>query len=352
MPKIFARVMLFFIILAPSLGASAFEEAPTLRDLAEQNDIYIGAAVYVSHLNDPLFVDILGSQFNMLTPENEAKACELQPRLGQFDFRNFDTLMDFAEEHEMTVHGHTLLWHQCVPSWLANGPFSRDEAIDALRDHIMTVVGRYKGRIAIWDVANETIADDGSGLRDTPWRQWIGDDYVELAFQFAHEADPDALLFYNDYNIESVNDKSDAVYAMVSDFLARGIPIHGVGMQSHMILGQIDPYGIAKNMQRLGELGMQVQITELDVRFEGEPSDQILRRQASDYRRMMETCLESEYCTAFITWGVSDRYTWLRGSNLGFFENPVVAPLLFDDDYNPKPAYDALVEVLTEYAGE
>jgi len=325
------------------------ETTNSLRELADRNDIYIGAAVYSDHLDDPIHAETLSREFNMLTPENEAKACVIQPELGQFDFRKFDKLVAFAEQNNMIIHGHNLVWHQCVPNWLANGNYSRDEAIQLLRDHIMTVVGRYKGRIAIWDVVNEAIADDGSGLRDTPWRRLIGDDYIELAFQFAHEADPDALLFYNDYGAEGMNAKSDAIYKVVKDFVERDIPLHGVGLQSHFTLGTIPAEAMSRNMERLGELGLQVQITELDVRYEGETNEKILQQQADDYRQVMETCLSSPYCTAFITWGVSDKFTWLRDGNLGFFNNPTVEPLLFDEDYQPKPAYYAVLDTLARH---
>jgi GH35 family endo-1,4-beta-xylanase len=323
----------------------------SLGDLAAENDLYIGAAVYTTHLNDPVHVETLSREFNMLTPEQEAKHCELERQQGQYDFRDFDQLVAFAEEHDMAIHGHTLVWHSCMPGWISSGDFSREEAIQLLHDHIMTTVGRYKGRIAIWDVVNEGIADSGAGLRETPWQQLIGDDYIELAFQFAHEADPDALLFYNDYGAEGSGGKSDAVYEMVSDFVARGIPIHGVGLQAHFGLGTGNVGAIAANMERLGELGLQVQITEIDVRYQGETTPDILQRQADTYRAVLEACMDADNCTAFITWGVTDKFTWLRSPNLGFFENTTVQPLLFDDNYAPKPAYFALLDLLASRAG-
>ncbi len=345
------------LLLMVSVTAAQDSTAPSMRDYADKSGFHIGAAVYTTHLANPVHVQTLSREYNMLTPENEAKLCEVQPSLGQFKFDNFDRLVDFAEENNMMVRGHTLVWHQCVPNWLANGTFTRDEAIEILRNSIYTEVGRYKGRIAIWDVVNEALGD-GGGLRDTPWRRLIGDDYIELAFRFAHEADPDALLFYNDYGTEGMNAKSDAVYAMVKDFIARGVPINGVGLQSHLTVGDTRPSGglpadaLAQNIQRLGELGVQVQITELDVRHAGKPTDAILQRQAADYRRVFDTCLASEYCTAIVTWGVSDRYTWLRGANLGFFNNPDTTALLFDDDYKPKPAYTAVLDALARHAGQ
>lgn len=340
-----------FILLLGTFAAAAQEETPSLRDLAEQNGIQFGAAVYTYHLNDPTHVEVLSREFNSLTPENEAKACEVQPELGRFDFRDFDELVAFAEANDMIIHGHTLLWHQCVPSWLENAQFSREEAINAMRDHIYTVVGRYKGRIAIWDVVNEGINDNGAGVRETPWQRLIGDDYIELAFQFAHEADPDALLFYNDYGAEGINAKSNTIYEMAADFVERGIPIHGIGLQAHYTLGSVNAGSLASNMQRIGELGLQVQLTEVDIRYPGDTTDSILRQQATEYRMLLQTCLDNPACTAFITWGVSDNFTWLRGTNLGFFLNTTVQPLLFDDNYQPKPAYFAVLETLAEGAG-
>jgi endo-1,4-beta-xylanase len=347
-----SRVWLLLTLLMLGAGLSAAQApAVSMRDLSAKNNFYIGAAVYSYHLNDPIHRETLAREFNMLTPENEAKACEVQPGLGRFDFAKLDGLMAFAEANDMVVRGHTLLWHQCVPNWLANAKFSREEAINHMRDHIYTVVGRYKGRIAIWDVVNEAVADDGSGLRDTPWHRLIGDDYIELAFQFAHEADPEARLFYNDYGAEGMNTKSNAIYEMAQDLVARGVPIHGIGLQAHFTVGGFNPNAVAQNMQRIGELGLEVQITELDVRHPGKVNASILNTQALDYRLLLETCMDTEYCTAFVTWGVGDKYTWLRGANLGFFENPDVAPLLFDDDYEPKPAYFAMLAVLADRAG-
>jgi endo-1,4-beta-xylanase len=297
--------------------------------------------------------DTFSREFNMLTPEDEAKMYVVQPQQGQFDFQKFDKLVAFAEQNKMVIRGHTLVWHQELPEWLNSGRFSRDEAIQLLRNHITTVVGRYKGRIAIWDVVNEAIGDNG--LRDTPWKHLIGDDYVELAFRFAHEADPNALLFYNDYNAEGLGAKSDAVYALVKDFVTRGVPINGVGLQTHIAVGDtgaggpLAPETLAQNIKRLGELGLQVQITEMDVAFKGQVSEDILRRQAGDYRRVLDTCLNSKYCTAFVVWGVSDKFSWLRDPR--YYDNPNVAPLLFDDSYKPKPAYYALQDLLARHAG-
>lgn len=350
MPRPFARFIVFTLLTTFVLSATTFaqdETQPTLRELAEQRGLYVGAAAWTNHLAVPENAETLAREFNMLTPEHQAKHCMVERQPGQYDFTATDQLVAFAEENGMTIHGHTLVWHSCMPSWIEAGAFTRDEAIAMMRDFIMTMVGRYKGRIPIWDVVNEAVADGGADLRDTPWRALIGDDYIELAFQFAHEADPDALLFYNDYGAEPINAKSDAIYELVSDMLARSVPIHGVGLQAHFDVGTIDYDSVAENIRRLGELGLQVQITELDIKYrDAQPSPVLLAQQARDYRRVMEVCLENTACTAFIVWGVSDRFTWLRGESLGFFLNPAVSPLLFDDDYAPKPPYFEVLDAL------
>ena len=341
-------IVLFLISLMSGMGViHAQETGYSLRGLAARNGIYVGAAAWTTHLQDPVHREVLSREFNMLTPEHEAKFCMISRARGEYDFSRVDRLVEFAEANNMVIHGHTLLWHQCSPDWVENGNFGREEAIDILREHITTVVGRYRGRIAYWDVVNE--AFDGDDLRDTAWLRFIGEDYIELAFQFAHEADPEARLLYNDYGAEGLGGKSDAIYAMAADFVERGVPIHGIGMQGHFNLDSIDFASIAANMQRLGQLGLEVQLTEVDIKYIGETDDEILRRQAGDYYRLMETCLDADNCTAFIVWGVTDKFSWLREAS--FFNNPTVEPLLFSGDYRPKPAYFALMSLLAQRAG-
>jgi len=351
-PRFFPLMLLLLLMTGLSV-VTAQEDDPSLRSLADANDFYVGAAAYTTHLDNPVHAEVLGSEFNMLTPEQEAKFCELQQTRGVFNFTYLDRLMDFAEENDMVVRGHALVWHACSPDWLENGDFSREEAISILRNHIYTVVGRYKGRIPMWDVVNEAI--DGTSMRDVVWMDLIGEEYVDMAFQFAHEADPDALLFYNDYGGEGLGGKADAIYEMVTGMVERGVPIHGVGLQMHIQAGvtrqgsYLTSSIIDQNITRLGELGLDVHITEMDVNHDGEATEEILELQAGDYYRVLQTCLENEACTAFIVWGVTDQFTWLRDPEWG--SNPVSEPLLFDDDYQPKPAYFAVLDVLARAAG-
>ncbi len=328
--------------------AQSDAEPLTLRELADENGIFIGAAVQSGLLeNEPDYANTVSREFNLITTEWETKMCVTQPTPDTFDFEGTDAMLEFAEANDMALRGHTLLWHQCFPEWLENGDYSREEAIEILKNYIDTVVGRYKGRIAIWDVVNEGV-DDSGRMRQTQWKSLIGDDYIELAFRFAHEADPDAMLFYNDYSTETMNRKSDSVYELVSALLENDVPIDGVGLQMHIMVGDarpnrsIDPDELRENIERLGELGLQVQITEMDVRHSGLPTASILERQAEDYRQVVEVCLQTEACNAIIFWGFTDLHSWIPE----FFGNADAAPLLFDRNYQPKPAYEEVQQAL------
>ncbi len=242
----------------------------------------------------------------------------------------------FAGANEMYVHGHTLVWHNQVPSWLASGSFTRDEMIDILRDHIYTVAGRYSGTIAAWDVVNEAVNDDGS-LRNTLWLSRIGPEYLDLAFQFASDADPNARLVYNDYGNESINAKSNGIYDLVSGLMARGIPIHGVGFQLHITRSGINLPSFVQNMQRFADLGLEIYITELDVRMQLPVTPKKLATQANVYAGILNACLAQSACRAFQMWGFTDAHSWVPSFFPGYG-----AALIFDEMYQPKPAYDAL----------
>ena len=317
---------------------------PSLRELAQGRGIWIGAAVSAFPLRcERAYAEVLGREFNLVTTENALKFGPVHPERERYDFQAADEIVEFAQAHEMLVRGHTLVWHVQLADWLTEGSWTRDELIDILHDHITTVVGRYRGRVAMWDVVNEAIADDGS-LRDTIWLRTIGPDYIEMAFRWAHEADPDALLFYNDYACEGLGCKSDAIYELVQDLLQRGVPIHGIGLQMHVSIDQSPrPQDVLKNMDRLSELGLEVHITEMDVRIQGDPTENRFARQADIYGDMMEVCLSAQNCTSFVLWGFTDRHSWIPSSFWGWGSG-----LIFDEFYEPKPAYGALRDALAE----
>jgi endo-1,4-beta-xylanase len=264
----------------------------------------------------------------------------VHPEPGRYEWRGADTIVEYAEAHDMLVRGHTLVWHNQLPSWVEEGQWSREELLDVLHDHIHTVVGRYEGRIAAWDVVNEAV-DDRGRLRDTIWLQVIGPEYIELAFRWAHEADPEAELFYNDYSAEAMGAKSDAVYALVEELIAEGVPIHGVGLQMHLQLGRAPSHArVAANLERLAGLGLKTQITEMDVRVR-DTEPHTLERQAEVYGATLRLCLDAPSCTAFVLWGFTDRHSWVPTAFDGWG-----SPLIFDAGYAPKPAYERLREVL------
>ena len=224
------------VTIMTAVSPSPTPTGESLRDLAPRRGLAIGAAVDVSALrSDPVYAQILAQEFNMLTAENALKFGPLRPSRDSYDFSAADILVQFAQDHDMQVRGHTLVWHNQLPDWLTQGTFSREELSAILKEHILTVVGRYRGKIAAWDVVNEAVGDNGQ-MRDTFWLRGIGPEYLDLAFQWAHEADPQAKLFYNDYNGEGLGSKSDAIYRLLKELLQRRVPVDGVGLQMHLTL--------------------------------------------------------------------------------------------------------------------
>jgi len=320
------------------------EEEPSLKKFAEACGISIGTCVSYNPLkSDPNYRNILIREFNVITPENELKFESVHPLRERYIFRIADEIISFAEENGMKIRGHCLVWHNQLPSWILRGSFTREELMDILRDHIYTVVGRYKGRIYAWDVVNEAIDDNGN-FRDTIWYRIIGPEYIELAFKWAHEADPDALLFYNDYNIETVNRKSNAVYNLVKQLLEKGVPIHGIGFQTHLILERPpDPKSVAENIRRFEELGLIVEITEMDVRIKEPVTSEDLIRQAEVYRDILKVCLSSKTCKTFVMWEFVDKYSWIE-----YTFPEYTSATIFGCNYQPKPAYEYLLTTLEE----
>lgn len=241
----------------------------------------------------------------------------------------------------MAVRGHALVWHDAVPRWLRQGEWTRDQALEIMREHIFVVAGRYQGRLQAWDVVNEFFANDGGPRTESFWFETVGPDFMDYAFRWAREADPHAKLFYNDYGAEGMNSKSDAVFEWVKDALERGVPVDGVGLQMHVALNPdftLDE--LSANIERLLGLGLIVHITELDIRIPMPTDDDKLERQRERYREITSTALETG-CEAVVLWGITDRYSWVPR----FFEG-YGAALPFDEEYNPKPAYWGIHEAL------
>jgi endo-1,4-beta-xylanase len=338
-------VILRLLILTLLLGAHVFA-APAdepLRVLAERHGLYVGAAIAAKPLRrDRAYRDTLSREFNVCVAENAFKFGPLRPSPSRYDFAEADAIADFAAANGMKLRGHTLVWHSQLPRWLTKRLRSRDEAIALLREHIQTVMGRYRGRVWAWDVVNEAIAVDGSGPRtESYWYRTIGPDYVEMAFRMAREADPDAILYYNDFSAEDMGRKSNAVYDLVRDLKSRGVPIDGVGWQMHLINGFRVTDDHRANARRLVALGLELSVTELDVRIELPASAGELETQAAAYRDVAELCLTEPGFTSLVTWGFTDKHSWIPGTFPG-----TGAALPFDRRYRPKPAYFALRDAL------
>ncbi|MGA5343100.1 endo-1,4-beta-xylanase [Streptomyces griseoincarnatus] len=372
-PFRFATVALATAALAlPLLGGSASAASPAgpkapphahgshapLRAAAPEGFV-IGTAVAGGghHLEqdypDPFTYDkeyrkVLGREFSSVSPENQMKWDYIHPERDRYDFGQADAIVEFARKNRQVVRGHTLLWHSQNPAWLEEGDFTKAELRGILREHITKVVGRYKGKIQQWDVANE-IFDDQGNLRaqENIWIRELGPEIVADAFRWAHKADPKAKLFFNDFNVESVNAKSDAYCALVKDLLKQRVPVHGFSVQGHLSTRYGFPGDLADNLHRFDALGVETAVTELDVRMdvpEGSlPTPAQEKQQAEYYQRVLEACLDVEGCNSFTIWGFTDKYSWVPV----FFEGEGFATVM-TEDFDRKPAYYALRDTLKD----
>lgn len=312
----------------------------TLRAAAEARGIEIGTAVSDSALQDESdYRQVLAREFSSVTAENVMKPDALHPSRGNFNFSRGDALVDFAQHNGQQVRGHTLVWHSQNPSWLQNGNFSDSELLQILREHVTEIVSHYRGEIYEWDVANEVLNDNGALRSESPWAQ-LGEQYIAEAFRAARQADPNAKLFLNDYSIDGTNAKSDAYYQLVQRLLNQGVPIDGMGFQTHLIAGQY-PSSMQQNLQRFANLGLDVAITEADVRINLPTDSSKLQTQANDFRQTVEACLAVSRCTSYTVWGFTDRHSWIPD-----VFNGQGAATLMDTNLNPKPAYNAVLQAL------
>lgn len=369
----FLRPLIALAVMACTQGVVLGAEAttPTLRGTYAGNFL-IGVALNTAQVDgrNPKAGALAAAQFSSVTPENAMKWQAVHPRPDHYDFKAADAYVAFAHQHGIALIGHALVWHSQTPDWVfqdAGGkPATREELLQRMRAHIHAVVGRYKGKIKGWDVVNEALSDQGADmLRDSPWRRIIGDDFLDHAFRFAKEADPDAELYYNDYNLEEPRKRANCV-KFLRGMLDRGVPVSGVGTQSHFQLEYPSLDEIEKTLTALSGLGLKVMITELDVdvlpsRGNAGIAD-ISRRETGDrsldpYTRGLpdeiQTRLTQRYASLFalyvrhrsaITrvtiWGLDDAQTWLNDFPISGRTNH---PLLFDRELKPKPAFFAVL---------
>ncbi|HTQ27023.1 MAG TPA: endo-1,4-beta-xylanase [Puia sp.] len=314
----------------------------------------IGVSVSAGALKSDEAV-LIAKQFNSLTPENAMKMGPIHPKEHEYNWKDADSIVAFAERHGMRVRGHNLCWHEQTPGWLfvndAGDTVSKEVLLQRLKDHISTVVKRYKGRIYAWDVVNEAISDNPHEfLRNSAWYRICGDDFIIKAFEYAHAADPDAILFYNDYNTERP-EKTARVYRLLKQLLDAGVPVQGIGVQGHWSVYEPDRSALVDAIQKFASLGLQVQITELDVsvykweknsraRMPGEQDQftpELERAQAEKYKMIFDVFRKYRHNITGVTfWNISDRHTWLDHYPVSGRKN---YPLLFDTHLQPKKAY-------------
>ena len=354
------RITLAALLLG---GCAASRPPQPLKD-AFADAFLVGAALNENQFSgrDAKGADLASRQFNTITPENVMKWEAIHPQPDVYDFEAADRFVAFGEEHDMFIVGHTLVWHSQTPAWVFEN-VDRDALIERMRDHIHSVVGRYRGRVDGWDVVNEALNEDGT-LRDSPWRRIIGDDYIALAFRFAQEADPDAELYYNDYSLEN-GPKRDGAVRLVRSLLDQGVRVTGIGTQGHFNLDWPSAAQVDSAITAFASLGVDVMVTELDVDVlpsatrgadvsqreaqraaldpyaQGLP-DAVSARLAQRYRELFEIYMKRKDQIGRITfWGVADGDSWKNNWPIRGRTN---YPLLFGRDHEPKAAFHAVME--------
>ena len=335
--QVFAASLATAALGLTALAAPAGAAGTPLRTLAEASHHYFGTAVVQSNLSSSALLGVANAQFDMVTPGNEMKWDTTEPSDGGYNFAPGDAIVSFATAHSQRVRGHNLVWHSQLPSWVSSLPASQVQA--AMETHITTEVTHYKGQIFAWDVVNEPFNEDGS-LRADAFSNAMGSGYIADAIRTAHAADPAAILYLNDFNIEGTGTKSNAMFSLVQSLLAAGVPIGGVGFESHFILGQV-PSTMQANMQRFASLGIDVAVTELDDRIQLPASSANLAQQATDMSTVVKDCLAVSRCVGVTQWGIGDADSWIPGAFSGFG-----AATMFDNNYQPKPSFTAVQTAL------
>ncbi|MGD0292602.1 MAG: endo-1,4-beta-xylanase [Terracidiphilus sp.] len=336
--------------------AEAVRGRNSLKEHAHKHGLMAGAAVVVHALqNDPALQRLITEQYGILVPESELKWRALRPAQDQFDFTQSNALFSFAKAHHLQVRGHTLVWHNSVPEWLKTES-SQLNVRQLLIDHIHTVVGRYRGRVHSWDVVNEAILPADAlqdGLRKSFWFERVGPDYIEIAFHAAREADPHVRLTYNDYGVEYDNPEEAArrasIIALLHRLQQRNVPIDALGIQSHIKAGSHFSIGkgLEEYIENARQMGLEVYLTEMDVNEDDLLFNDVKQRDeiiARTYRDFLDVALANPAVKAMLTWGLSDRRSWLNDGPTHHRKQPnrPQRSLPFDRDYRPKKAFFAI----------
>ncbi|MGB8221084.1 MAG: endo-1,4-beta-xylanase [Polyangiales bacterium] len=345
---------------SPSASCADPDAQCTVGEAAAERGRFLGSTTggRANWLSDqPELAPLLAEHFTSITCENELKWGFLSDARGEYDFTTADESIAFAEEHGHRVRGHTLFWTRVngTPVWVFEALENADDPeallIELIEEHVSTVVGRYRGRIAQWDVVNEPTAQFGGSLDpDNAFLEILGEEFLDRAFRLAHEADPDALLFLNEVFSVSPEETFQGLLDIVDGMLKRGVPIHGVGIQGHFVLDAPDAAEWAPRFEAFANLGLLVEVTELDISINNfRTASDPFEAQADAYAEVVRACLAVDACTGITTWNVHDGETWLDTSPPFDVAAPH-EPTLFDANQRAKPAYFAVVEAFAEGA--
>ncbi|KAF5334816.1 hypothetical protein D9611_012967 [Ephemerocybe angulata] len=318
------------------LGANTNGVGAQLDTLAKRaGKVYFGSAVDNPELGDLPYKTLLSnaSEFGQLTAGNSLKWETVQPARGTYNFAGGDEILALAKQNRQLFRGHTCVWHSQLAPWVEAGRFSAKELTAIIEDHCSRLVGHCKGEI--WDVVNEAFEDDGS-YRKSVFYNTLGTQYFETALRAARKADPNTKLYLNDYNVEGINSKSDAYYTLIKSLIAKKVPIDGFGVQGHLIVGQV-PTNIRENFQRFAGLGIDVAITELDIRMVLPVTPEKLEQQKRDYAAVIRACKAVKRCVGVTVWDYTDKYSWIPSVFKG-----EGAALPWDEKLQKKPAYDGI----------
>ncbi|TVZ05863.1 glycoside hydrolase [Trebonia kvetii] len=328
-----------------SAAQAALAPGTPLKTLAQAaGGRYFGSDMTADLLSNSTVTQLQAQQFNMVTPGNEMKWDTTEPSNGTFNFGPGDQIVNYATSNSERVRCHNLVWHSQLPSWVGSLPANQVQA--AMETHITTEATHYKGKCYAWDVVNEPFNDDATATpRADVFFNAMGIGYIADALRTAHAADPNAKLYLNDYNIEGMNAKSNAMFSLAQSLLAQGVPLNGIGFESHFTLGGI-PSDMQANMQRFANLGLDVAVTELDDRITLPATAANLQQQASDFTAVVKDCLGVTRCVGVTQWAVGDADSWIPG----FFSGQGAATM-FDQSYNPKPAFTAVQNTLAAAGG-
>ena len=333
----FAVVVFTAIYFARGGGDAKPLPGPALRTLAKQRGIEVGTAVRSDVLQrNRAYRQLIAAQFSTVTPENEMKWDAVEPSRGDFHFGPADEIVGAARDAGQKVRGHTLVWHAQVPGWVKD--LDAGQLRQAMREHIRREMEHFKDDVGVWDVVNEPITDEG-GLRQSVFERRLGDGFIEDAFRTARAADANAKLYLNEIGAEGINPKSNRLYEIVRDLKTRGVPIDGVGFQTHANLDGL-PADMVDNMRRFKALGLDVAITEADVALKLPPSPADLQAQADVYAKIVGNCLAVD-CRSLTFWGYTDGRSWISETQAG-----MGAATLLDEKLAPKPAFFAVQKAL------